>query len=79
MQIRASSHAALYNWGVALSDMARVQRAADPSAATDYLISAADKYAASLQWNPHHPQVPCFILYGYLNCCRVLSICKRQK
>ena len=57
VQLRATSHAALYNWGVALSDMARVQRSTDPAAATDYLISAADKYAASLQWNPQHPQV----------------------
>ncbi|KAK9806699.1 hypothetical protein WJX73_010014 [Symbiochloris irregularis] len=56
VQLRPTSHAALYNWGVALSDMARVQRSSDPAAAIDHLISAADKYSASLQWHAHHPQ-----------------------
>ena len=57
-QMQQTSHAALYNWGVALSDIARVVKPADKEQAHRYLQEAADKYAMSLQWNPNNPQVP---------------------
>jgi hypothetical protein len=53
-RLRESSHAALYNWGVALSDLARV---GEGPARTDFLLAAAEKYAESLKWNPNNPQV----------------------
>ena len=56
--MRQTSHAALYNWGVALSDIARVVKPADKEQAHRYLQEAAEKYAMSLQWNPNNPQVP---------------------
>ena len=56
-RLRQSSHSALYNWGVALSDMSRAVKAADRGHAHDLLLSAADKYAMSLRWNPNNPQV----------------------
>ena len=54
--MRATSHAALYNWGVALSDMARVVKSADKEGARQCLEEAAEKYAMSLAWNPNNPQ-----------------------
>lgn len=56
-QLRESSHSALYNWGVALSDMSRALKGTDRAAALSYLLAAADKYALSLKWNPNNPQV----------------------
>lgn len=56
-RLRQSSHSALYNWGVALSDMSRAVKANDRAASDDLLVSAADKYATSLRWNPNNPQV----------------------
>ena len=55
--LRNRSHAALYNWGVALSDCARVVKPADRDEAHALLKQAAEKYAMSLRWNPHNPQV----------------------
>eukprot|EP00884_Botryococcus_braunii_P019778 jgi/Botrbrau1/6484/Bobra.0034s0057.1 len=52
-RLRKDSHAALYNWGVALSDLARV---GEGPARTDFLLAAAEKYAESLKWNPNNPQ-----------------------
>ena len=56
-RLRPASHAALYNWGVALSDMARVVRGSDRAAAAGYLMAAADKYSLSLHLNAANPQV----------------------
>ncbi len=56
-RLREASASALYNWGVALSDMSRVVKGGDRAAAHDYLLSAAEKYATSLRWNPNNPQV----------------------
>ena len=55
-KIKQSSHSALYNWGVALSDMSRVLKATDRAAANALLTDAAEKYAYSLQWNANNPQ-----------------------
>ena len=55
--LQPASHAALYNWGVALSDMARHLRAVNPGASYDFLLAATDKYGQSLKWNPNNPQV----------------------
>lgn len=55
-KIKQSSHSALYNWGVALSDMSRVLKATDRAAANALLTDAAEKYATSLQWNANNPQ-----------------------
>ena len=54
-RLREWSHAALYNCGVALSDMARAAGPGD-AAAAQYLLGAAAKYATSLKWNPNNPQ-----------------------
>jgi hypothetical protein len=56
-KLRGSSHSALYNWGVALSDLSRVVKENDRAAALTYLLSAAEKYSLSLKWNPNNPQV----------------------
>ena len=56
-RLRESAHAALYNWGVALSDMAHCVKVSDRAAAGEFLSQAAEKYAGSLQWNPSNPQV----------------------
>ena len=55
-KLRPQSHAALYNWGVALSDMARVIKSADRDQAHQYLRLSAEKYSLSLHWNPQNPQ-----------------------
>jgi len=54
--LRPASHAALYNWGVALSDMARLLKAVNPGASYDLLLAATEKYGRSLEHNPNHPQ-----------------------
>ena len=56
--MKPSSHSALYNWGVALSDMSRVLKSTDRIAANQLLSEAADKYATSLQHHANNPQVP---------------------
>lgn len=56
MALKPSSHAALYNWGVALSDLARAIKGADPREATAALHLASQKYAQSLQLHPRNPQ-----------------------
>ena len=55
--MKPSSHSALYNWGVALSDMSRVLKSTDRIAANKLLSEAADKYATSLQHHANNPQV----------------------
>ena len=55
-KLQPSSHAALYNWGVALSDLARVVKAAQKDSAHSYLQQAGDKYQMSLKLHPHNPQ-----------------------
>jgi hypothetical protein len=54
--VKPTSHAALYNWGVALSDLARCIKATDPKEATAALHLASQKYAQSLQLHPRNPQ-----------------------
>lgn len=54
--LRPSSHAALYNWGVALSDMAHHVDSEHPEVAYDHLLASAEKYGLSLKWNPDNPQ-----------------------
>jgi hypothetical protein len=54
--VKPSSHAALYNWGVALSDLARCIKATQPREATAALHLASQKYAQSLQLHPRNPQ-----------------------
>ena len=56
-RLQHASHAALYNWGVALSDMARLVKRTDEHEAYQCLLKAAEKYATSLHWNPNNPQV----------------------
>lgn len=58
-KLRSTSHAALYNWGVAYSDMARVVKPIDQNQAHEYLRLSAEKYSMSLQYNPQNPQVCC--------------------
>ena len=72
-RLREGSHAALYNWGVALSDMSRAVKQSDRAAAHGYLLAAAGKYATSLRWNPNNPQVgrvACQAAAGLLFCRR---------
>lgn len=54
--MKPTSHAALYNWGVALSDLARCIKANDAREATAALHLASQKYALSLQLQPRNPQ-----------------------
>lgn len=54
--LRPASHAALYNWGVALSDMAHHVDGADRGACYQHLLASAEKYGLSLKWNPRNPQ-----------------------
>ncbi len=54
--IEPSQSAVLYNWGVALSDMARAERAQRPGEAAAHLAAAAQKYSESLEANPGNHQ-----------------------
>ncbi|KAG2425640.1 hypothetical protein HXX76_013485 [Chlamydomonas incerta] len=54
--VRPSSHSALYNWGVALSDMARLLKESDPEQALRCLQQATHKYAGALDLQPGNPQ-----------------------
>ena len=56
-QLQNSSHAALYNWGVALSDMAHLEKRTEENAAYHCLLAAAEKYALSLYYSANNPQV----------------------
>ena len=56
-QLQVNSHAALYNWGVALSDMAHLEKKAEHDTAYHCLLAAAEKYALSLFYSPNNPQV----------------------
>lgn len=56
LAIKPTAHAALYNWGVALSDLARCIKASQPKEATAALYTASQKYAQSLQLHPRNPQ-----------------------
>jgi Tfp pilus assembly protein PilF len=56
VSLKPNSHTALYNWGVALSDLARALRPLNPHEATACLHVASQKYAASLQFSPKNPQ-----------------------
>jgi hypothetical protein len=67
--LRNRSHAALYNWGVALSDTARVVKAADKEQAHQLLRQSAEKYSMSLRWNPHNPQVRIVSDARKVRCC----------
>lgn len=56
--LQSGSHACAYNWGVALSDLAKHHRASEELLEAEAkLIESAQMYAASLKWNPNHPQV----------------------
>lgn len=63
--LKQSSHSALYNWGVALSDMSRVLKTTDRATANGLLTEAAEKYATSLQWNANNPQVNGSVCHAY--------------
>lgn len=56
LALKSNSHAALYNWGVALSDLARAVKQSDPAEAVGALHLASQKYAQSLQLHPRNPQ-----------------------
>ncbi|KAL3142190.1 hypothetical protein ABBQ38_002540 [Trebouxia sp. C0009 RCD-2024] len=55
-ELQTNSHAALYNWGVALSDMAHLEKKTEDDAAYHCLLAAAEKYALSLFYSPNNPQ-----------------------
>ena len=46
----------LFNWAVALSDIARLTRPHSPGEAAEYLSTAAIKYAAAVSLDPENPQ-----------------------
>ena len=73
--LKQSSHSALYNWGVALSDMSRVLKTTDRATANGLLTEAAEKYASSLQWNSNNPQVDNRNCHAYKSCTRPCKIC----
>ena len=54
--LQPSSYSALYNWGVALSDIARIVRPQQAEEAYECLAAAAEKYARALEANPANPQ-----------------------
>jgi hypothetical protein len=56
LSLKSNSHAALYNWGVALSDLARAVKQSDPAHSVASLHLASQKYAQSLQLHPRNPQ-----------------------
>lgn len=56
LRLKPSAHAAMYNWGVALSDIARLQKDTDPEAALRCLQQAAMRYAEALDLQPGNPQ-----------------------
>ncbi|CAD7705277.1 unnamed protein product [Ostreobium quekettii] len=56
LEIRPSFHAAQYNWGVALSELAGLMKRADGHQALYHLHDAALRYSQSLQGNPNNPQ-----------------------
>lgn len=55
--LRNNSHACAYNWGVALSDLAKHHRLlGNLQEAETEMLDAAHQYAVSLKWNPNNPQ-----------------------
>ena len=52
-KLQHKSHAALYNWGVALSDLARVVKSSQRKDAHQFLEQAGEKYRLSLKLHPH--------------------------
>ena len=56
LQICRGAHAVLYNWGVALTDLARLAKMSGSPEHRNYLSAAGEKYAAALRWNPRNPQ-----------------------
>ncbi|GLC41926.1 hypothetical protein PLESTF_000101200 [Pleodorina starrii] len=54
--LRPSSHNVLYNWGVALSDTARLLQESQPAESLSCLQQASHKYASSLDLQPGNPQ-----------------------
>ena len=66
--LKQSSSSALYNWGVALSDMSRVLKTTDRATANGLLTEAAEKYATSLQWSANNPQVSHTCRHAKLSC-----------
>jgi Tfp pilus assembly protein PilF len=56
LSLRPASFTALYNQGVALSDLARAARHTNPSAAYTALSAASHKYARALSASPGNIQ-----------------------
>jgi len=56
LTICRSAHAVLYNWGVALTDLAKLAKMNGSGEMRQYLYTAGEKYAAALRWNPRNPQ-----------------------
>lgn len=56
MDLRPGFHAALYNWGVALSELAGLVKTSDPPRSVYYLHEASQRYAESMEENPTNPQ-----------------------
>ena len=76
-RLRGGSHAALYNWGVALSDLARHARGSgDADAAQQFLLASAQKYGQSLKWNPNNPQASAAIVYSSFVLAQLARACR---
>jgi tetratricopeptide (TPR) repeat protein len=56
LAICRSAHAVLYNWGVALTDLARLAKMSGSPEHRNFLNAAGEKYAAALRWNPRNPE-----------------------
>lgn len=54
--LNPTSHTALYNWGVALSDLARILKESSPDEAVSCLQQASQRYAEALDCQPGNPQ-----------------------
>jgi hypothetical protein len=72
--LRNNSHACAYNWGVALSDLAKHHRLlGNLQEAETEMLDAAHQYAVSLKWNPNNPQVCPEDILLLLQCLQVLN------
>lgn len=56
VQVHPGAASALYNWGVALSDLAHAAHTSNPQAAKACLEAAAARYAAALAAQPGNTQ-----------------------
>ena len=69
LELRPKFHAALYNWGVALSELSSLWKSEDSQRALYFLHLASQKYAESIKECSNNPR-------GLNNWGLVLQVCE---